>query len=145
MKTYWLIAILLIASCAPAKTATETATTVQKSILTARPVATLTLVYPPPTAKLTTPPVASTQEVNTVWEALAGRLRVKAQQAKTGSYWEDLSFKEEAYQICDELIAVSSGQLKVDSQEIFKRWRWGMEFMNHGELDEVIRLIDQHN
>lgn len=145
MKTYWLIVFVLIASCASPKLPIATATTVQKGILTLRPAATLTPTQPPKIRTSTASPVISTQEVSTAWKTLASQLRVKAQQAKTGDYWEDIRFREEAYQLCDDMITASAGQQKVHSKEILKHWRWGIEFMNQRELDEVIRLIDQHN
>ena len=148
MKAYWLIVLVLIAGCAPAKTGYREPPGSQNAILTARPVATLTQVQPTPAKKLTTPPVPPTpmtQAVSLEWLALASALRSKVQSAKTGYQWENVKFKEEAYQICDDLINASSGRTLMDSREILKRFRWGIEFMNQGELDEVIRIIDQYN
>lgn len=135
----------MIAGCATQNTASVTPLGGQKSSLMPRPVATLTQVQPTPIATLTASPVTPLPEVNVAWEALAGQLRLKAQQAKSGNEWENLVLKEEAYKICNNMINISVGQQRVDSKEILKRWRWGMELMNPGQLDEVIRLIDQYN
>jgi hypothetical protein len=145
MKKHWLIVILLIASCAPVKTPTATPVGSQNAILTPRPVATLTQVQPTPVAKLTKPPAAPTQEVSAEWKVLAGQVRRQAQRAKDGTFWENVKFRDKGYELCNQLIAISDGQQRLVSQEILKRWRWGIEFMNYGELDAVIRLIDQYN
>jgi hypothetical protein len=149
MKTYWLIVVvLLIAGCAPVKTGAGTPTGTQNGILTARPTLTLTLVYPTQNKTLTKPPVPlvkTAQPISPEWKALAYAIRMKAQQAMKGNSWENIQFKEEAYQICDALITNSTKQTLSDSKEILKRFRWGIEFMNQGELQEVIRIVDRYN
>jgi len=151
IKMLWLTLIVLLASCTP-KPQTQSAPTAQIAILTARPVATLTPLQPTQATKLTAspvPPIRSTATLTAtpeaLWLSLAMDLRGKTQLAIDEKHWEDIKFKREAYGICDQLISISTGKIKKDSKEVLKRFRWGMEFMDKDQLQEVISILDQYN
>lgn len=140
-----IILIVMLTSCAPAKITPTMPLGVPQSILTARPPATLTVVYPIPVAKPTGSPVLPVITPKPQWKALAVILQVKAQQALSGRFWEDIVFKEEGYEIANEMIDTSTGKIQEDATEILKRFRWGMEFMNKEELQKVIQILDRYN
>lgn len=146
MRTYWLIAlIMMLTSCTPAKIPPAMPSGVPQSILTACPPATLTLVWGTPVAKPTGSPVPPAITLEPQWKALAVNLQVKAQQALSGRFWEDTTFKEEGYGIANKMIDTSTGKIKEDAREILKKFRWGMEFMDKGQLQEVIQILDRYN
>ncbi|KKL67616.1 hypothetical protein LCGC14_2133260, partial [marine sediment metagenome] len=35
--------------------------------------------------------------------------------------------------------------VKEDAREVLKKFRWGMELMNKGQLQEVIQILDRYN
>jgi hypothetical protein len=152
MKKLWFVIIVLLTSCAQPSSPTQTA---QNGILTPRPVATLTPTQPPkirtsaasPTAQIrsTQRPEPTETVADPQWKALAAELRCKTQLAINEKHWEDIQFKEDAYSICNQLIDTSTGKVRRDSREILKRFRWGIEFMDHGELQEVLRILDRYN
>ena len=117
----------------------------QQSNLTPRPPPTLTLVHPTPKQKPTGSPVLPTQGVGPSWKALAVNLQVKAQQALSGRFWEDTTFKEDGYEVANKMIDTSTGKVKEDAKEVLKKFRWGMEFMDKGQLQEVIQILDRYN
>ena len=146
MRKYWLIAlILMLTSCAPAKMTPTMPYRAQQSSLMPRPTATLPLVYPTPKQKPTGSPVLPTQGVGPSWKALAVILQVKAQQGLSGRFWEDTTFKEDGYAVATEMIDTSTGKVKEDAREVLKKFRWGMELMDKGQLHEVIQMLDRYN
>lgn len=139
MKKLWLVLVMIFASCA---TPVQDPPTAQKPLLTPRK----TLVATPlATVHFAKPTKAPVRPVGLQWLSLAEILREKTQLAIAEKPWEDQKFKKEAYQICEQMIAVSEGKVQDDSKEILKRFRWGVEFMDIGQLQEVIRIIDQYN
>ena len=136
MRLYWLVLVLLLASCAPPIAIPLQATS---RVATARytPMATLT-----PTAqnkKSTEIPVQPS------WTAAAKTIRERAQQAIDETLWEDSTFKQETYTLCKYAITASTGKVQKDFEEALKRFRWGMEFMDRDQLKEVIKILDQYN
>jgi c-di-GMP-binding flagellar brake protein YcgR len=100
------------------------------------------LVQPTPKKTLTSPIFAPVTEQ---WLGLAVLMQGKAQQALHEELWEDKQFKEDGYQISRRMISISTGKVRDDSAEVLKRFRWGMEFANKGQLQEVIDILDQYN
>ena len=140
-----LMGILLMSGCAPAKITPRMPIGVQKTILTPRPGNALPVVYPTPKQKPTGSPVLPTQGVGPSWKALAVILQVKAQQGLSGRFWEDTTFKEDGYAVATEMIDTSTGKVKEDAREVLKKFRWGMELMDKGQLHEVIQMLDRYN
>lgn len=146
--TILLISLAILISCAPlpAKTVGQHPKITPKSISIPPPIpqilATLTPLQPTPTAK---PTDVIVRTADPGWLLLASEMRGKAQQALDEKLWEDTEFKEDAYTISNKMIRISTGKVKEDSAEILKRFRWGMEFMDPGQLQEVIKILDQYN
>ena len=152
MKHYLIVVILLITACAPAKVPLGTPQGALNATLTPRPLHTLTLLQPPKIRTSVASPVPWIRPTATLmvipeaqWLSLATDLRVKVQRAINGKLWEDKTFKKEAYSISEQLIDTSTGKIQEDSEEILKRFRWGIELMDKNQLREVIRIIDQYN
>jgi hypothetical protein len=104
-----------------------------------RYVATGTLLPPPINAKPTEIPVQPS------WKAAAKTIQERAQQAIDETLWEDSTFKQETYTLCKYAITTSTGTVQKDFEEALKRFRWGMEFMDRGQLKEVIKILDRYN
>lgn len=149
MKRYLIAVILLCTACVPTP---QEAKIAQKNTLTPRYTATLPLVTPTIVAKPASSPVppkrpteTSTEAPDELWLLLAVEMRGNAQRAIDTKLWENIEFKEEAYSTANQLIHISTGKSHKDSIEILKRFRWGMEFMDKGQLLEVIEILDQYN
>ena len=143
MIKHWIIAVLLFTSCAPPISDAKIAT---NNLPTASYTPVATLVPPTPNKRQIEIPVRTiVPTVSPQWASLAKELREKVQQAIDEKHWEDIQFKEEAYAISKRMIRTSKGKVHEDSEEILKRFRWGIEFMDTGELHEVIKILDQYN
>jgi hypothetical protein len=159
MRIYWIVVFALLTSCAqPPKTPSiaplPTVIVRQSQITpqrekTATPtpsiMATHTLVPIPPKAKQIEVLVLPVVTADAQWEALAQELSGKAQQALDGEHWEDIKFKEDAYATINKMIYTSQGKLKEESRNILKHFRWGMEFMDNGSLQNLIDILAQYN
>jgi len=136
MRLYWLVLVLLLASCAPPVQDPPMPT---RDFATARYTPTATLVPTAQNKKSTEIPVQPS------WKAAAKTIQERAQQAIDKTLWEDSKFKQETYTLCKYAITTSTGKVQKDFAEAFKRFRWGMEFMDRSQLKEVIKILDQYN
>ena len=74
---------------------------------------------------------------------LAAATSYKAQQAIDEPHWGDVAFKKEAYSDINKMIAISGTTYEV-SRLVLKKFRWGMEFMDEGNLREVIEILAEY-
>ena len=146
MRKYWILAVLLLTSCAPVTAKSIYPQTTSIPPPTPQILPTLPPIQPTPAKTSITPVFAPVAEVVAPeWVVLAQEMRGKAQQALDTDHWEDIQFKEDAYAISNKMIRISTGKVKETSTEVLKRFRWGIELMNEGQLREVIRILDQYN
>ena len=135
MRYLWLVLILLLTACAPPKYDLATPTSAPLRIATAKQV-----VHPTPKfTKRTGPPVASTPAP---WKAIAKSVKGNAQRAMSEVLWEDVEFKKETYTLCRKMVLSANDH---SLNDVCKRLRWGMEFMDKGQLEDAIRILDNHD
>ena len=139
MKIWWILALaFMLTACAPAPTYSydpPMPTSAPLRLATAKQV-----VQPTPTStKRTGPPVAPTPAP---WKAIAKSVKGNAQRAILEELWEDITFKKETYSLCRKMV-LSAGDHSLN--DVCKRLRWGMEFMDRGQLEDAIRILDNHD
>ena len=95
-----------------------------------------------PTPKITKRTEALVAPTPAPWMVIAKQVKGNAHRAMLEVLWEDVEFKQETYTLCREMV-LSAGDHSLN--DVCKRLRWGMELMDRGQLEDAIRIIDDHN